>query len=96
MFGAKKRISFEEFSRINHEVTSEMFLSIMILLQSQMPCSENFYRYKKNYEKYVGPQTPKSQENSPKGGKIESDKPKTIASPRLMSKLSPINSLATK
>jgi len=96
VFGAKKRISFEEFQRINYEVTSEMFLCIMILLQSQMPCSENFYRYKKNYEKYVGqnPST-KSAENSPKN-KIESEQPKLIASPKMMSKLSPINSLANK
>jgi uncharacterized C2H2 Zn-finger protein len=39
----------------------------MILLQSSLPCSENFYRYKKNYEKFVN-KGPKSQESSPKSG----------------------------
>jgi len=27
------------------ENTSEMFLSVMILLQNSLPCTENFYRY---------------------------------------------------
>jgi len=30
-----------------------MFLSVMLLLQSSLPCSENFNRYKRNYEKYL-------------------------------------------
>ena len=44
-FGSKRRINLEEFKRINTEVTSEMFLSILILLQNSLPCTENFYRY---------------------------------------------------
>ena len=32
VFGKKKRISFDEFKRINAEESSEMFLAIMILL----------------------------------------------------------------
>jgi len=64
----------------------------MILLQSALPCSENYYRYKKNYEKYMGQN--KSQENSPKEKLDSADQSKTIASPRLMSKLSPITSMA--
>jgi len=35
-------------------MSSEMFLSILTLLQTNMPCSVNYYRYKNNYEKYVG------------------------------------------
>ena len=31
-----------------------MFLSILTLLQTNLPCSVNYYRYKNNYEKYVG------------------------------------------
>ena len=53
VFGAKRRINLDEFKRINMEVTSEMFLSIMILLQNSLPCTENFYRYQKNFEKYI-------------------------------------------
>lgn len=53
VFGTKKRLSFEQFQEINTNVSSEMFLSIMLLLQSSIPCSENFNRYKRNYEKYL-------------------------------------------
>ena len=68
-------------------MSSEMFLSIMTLLQNNLPCSVNYYRYKQNYEKYVG------EESGTKdgSGQEESVTYKTIASPRLMSKLSPIS-----
>jgi hypothetical protein len=56
-----------------------MFLSIMTLLQNKLPASTNFYRYKKNFEKFGVPE-----------GEEGKDKIKTIASPRMMSKLSPI------
>ena len=52
-----------------------------------MPCSVNYYRYKNNYEKYVGEETKEGDEK--KDG--EEDVIKTIASPRLMSKLSPVS-----
>ena len=50
-----------------------------------MPCSVNYYRYKNNYEKYVG--------DDGKGTEADKgeDVVKSIASPRLMSKLSPIS-----
>ena len=53
VFGQKRRINLEEFMRINIENTSEMFLSILILLQNSLPCTENFYRYQKNFERYI-------------------------------------------
>lgn len=62
-----------------------MFLSILTLLQTNMPCSVNYYRYKNNYEKYVGDE---AKGDAQKEGE---DVVKTIASPRLMSKLSPIS-----
>ena len=84
VFGDKKRINYEDYVKINQEMSSEMFLSILTLFQTNLPCSVNYYRYKNNYEKYVGEE------------KKDGDKPeqqavvKTIASPRLMSKLSPV------
>lgn len=45
VFGDKKRMSFDDYVKVIQEVTSEMFLSIMILLQTKLPCSQNFYRY---------------------------------------------------
>jgi hypothetical protein len=72
------------------DVTSEMFLSIMILLQNSLPCTENFYRYQKNFEKYISTED---------GGEAGAARPgsggqvNTIASPRMMSN-SPLASLA--
>ena len=92
VFGSKKRIDLEEYKRINMEVTSEMFLSVLILLQNSLPCTENFYRYQKNFEKYISPDgaatTGEASTNSNTEGKV-----KTIASPRIMSN-SPLASLA--
>lgn len=49
----------------------------MLLFQSSLPCSENFYRYKKNYEKFLDG-GPKSSGTSPKasmdGSKSDEDK----------------------
>lgn len=59
----------------------------MLVLQSSIPCSENFNRYKRNYEKYLT-SNPDSK-----------DKPRSevevrmIASPRLMSKLKPFDGM---
>lgn len=86
MFGDKKRINYEDYVKINQEMTSEMFLSILTLLQTNLPCSTNYYRYKNNYEKYVGDDN-KDGNKGDAGGVV-----KTIASPRLMSKLSPVAS----
>lgn len=63
-----------------------MFLSILTLLQSKLPCSVNYYRYKNNYEKYVGDGGDEQKPNAPKQGDVI----KTIASPVLMKKLSPV------
>ena len=88
VFGDKKRINYEDYVKINQEVSSELFLSILILFQTNSPCSVNYYRYKNNYEKYV---------DVSKDGKSE-DQPviKTIASPRIMSKLSPVQMLVNQ
>jgi len=67
-------------------MTSEMFLSLLTLLQTNLPCSVNYYRYKNNYEKYVG-------DDLKDGAERPKEVIKTIASPRLMSKLSPIANL---
>lgn len=95
VFGTKKRIDLEEFKRINMEVTSEMFLSVLILLQNSLPCTENFYRYQKNFEKYVSPDAAGTEDgNGEAGGEAGAGgKVKTIASPRMMSN-SPLASLA--
>ena len=87
VFGDKKRINYEDYVKINQEISSEMFLSILILFQTNLPCSVNYYRYKNNYEKYV------DVSGDGKGGEKNEGVVKTIASPRLMSKLSPVANL---
>ncbi len=87
VFVDKKRLNYDDYVHVNQELSSEMFLSIISLLQTNLPCSVNFYRYKNNYEKYVGEEGKKSEEK---------EVIKTIASPRLMSKLSPVANLVSK
>jgi len=72
------------------DVTSEMFLSLLILLQNSLPCTENFYRYQKNFEKYITQEGADNPKATPGGldGQV-----RTIASPRMMSN-SPLASLA--
>jgi len=63
-----------------------MFLSLLTLLQTNLPCSVNYYRYKNNYEKVVG----EEQKDDGPGANQTEDVVKSIASPRLMKKLSPV------
>lgn len=53
IFDKKDKLDLEEFSRVITEVSSELFLSVMIVLQTYMPCSENINRYKTRYHKYI-------------------------------------------
>lgn len=76
-----KLISYEDFVNINENVTSEMFLSLITLLQTNLPCAKNFFRYKANYESVVTDDNCKPGEGTTK----------KIASPRVMTKLSPVS-----
>ena len=60
-FGEKSKVNFKEFQKINEEISSDMLLSILNLFREKLPCSENFWRYKRNYELHM-------QNSSPKGG----------------------------
>lgn len=88
VFGDKKRINYEDYVKINQNISSELFLSIMILFQTKLPCSVNYFRYKNNYEKYVDV----SKDNKEGSETVV----KTIASPRIMSKLSPVAQLVNQ
>lgn len=83
-FGDKKRINYDDYVKLNQDVSSEMFLSILTLLQTNIPCSVNFYRYKNNYEKYLDDGT----------GNNANVTVKQLSSPRFMKRLSPIQNLA--
>lgn len=52
-FGAREKINVEEFSSISEDSTSDMVLSVLNLLRERLPCSENYWRYKRNYEMHM-------------------------------------------
>lgn len=52
-FGDKVKINFKEFSKINEEIASDTLLSVLNLFRQKLPCSENFWRYKRNYELHM-------------------------------------------
>ena len=52
-FGDKVKINFKEFLNINEEIASDMLLSVLNIFREKLPCSENFWRYKRNYELHM-------------------------------------------
>lgn len=62
-FADKEKINIKEFSKINEEIASDMLLSVLNLFREKLPCSENFWRYKRNYELHIQGQAI----SSPKG-----------------------------
>ena len=52
-FGENDTINFEEFSLISEQKTSDMVLSVLSLLRERLPCSQNYWRYKRNYEMHM-------------------------------------------
>ena len=59
-FGDKDKINIKEFSKINEEIASDMILSVLNLFREKLPCSENFWRYKRNYELVLQSKSPKN------------------------------------
>lgn len=49
IFGAKQSLNFDDYSKINSNVTSEMFTSMMRVLHEILPCSRNFFSMKRKY-----------------------------------------------
>jgi len=49
----KEGIDYKEYSRIIEKVTSEMFYSIVSILYDRLPCSQNFFRLKNKYRKFM-------------------------------------------
>ena len=49
-FLQKEKISLADFQKITEEISSDMFLSMLSLFRERLPCSENYWRYKRNYE----------------------------------------------
>ena len=51
VFSSGGSIDFAEFSRFNTENSSEMLFSVMNVLHERIPCSEFYYREKKEFKK---------------------------------------------
>ena len=49
-FGEKEKVSLEDFQYITEHITSDMVLSVLSIFRERLPCSENYWRYKRNYE----------------------------------------------
>ncbi|CDW90010.1 myosin light chain kinase [Stylonychia lemnae] len=65
-------------------------LQIMSVLQDCLPCSDNFFRFQGNYDKFM--QKKARETNSP----ISYSPPRQLASPKQIGRLSPINNLLNK
>lgn len=65
----------------------------MTLIQEKLPCSENFFRFQKNYDKLAAENGAK--QASPKAGAANAS-PRQIASPKFLTSLSPVNSYLTR
>ena len=68
-FGDKTKVNLEEFSSISEKQTSDMVLAVLSLLRERLPCSENYWRYKRNYEMHMRLMSGDSQ-SSPNNGSM--------------------------
>jgi len=52
-FGEKEKLNLQDFKEITENVTSDMVLSVLSIFRERLPCSENYWRYKNNYELHM-------------------------------------------
>ena len=63
-FGEQTKISFKDFLKINEEIASDSLLSVLNIFREKLPCSENFWRYKRNYELHMQSQQEEKKDGS--------------------------------
>lgn len=49
MFGKKEKLNYEEFKKFNTNESSETILCVLKSLKTHIPCTDNFYKYLKDY-----------------------------------------------
>jgi len=49
-FDGKEKINLQEFQGIIEHKASDMLLTVLNVLRTKLPCSENFYHYQKDFE----------------------------------------------
>lgn len=52
-FEGKSRIDPAQFLKMNEEISSDTLLAVLGLFRERLPCSENFWRYKRNYDLHM-------------------------------------------
>ena len=52
-FEGKQRIDPAGFRKMNEEISSDTVLSVLGLFRERLPCSDNFWRYKRNYDLHM-------------------------------------------
>ena len=52
-FEGKQRIDPAGFRKMNEEISSDTVLAVLGLFRERLPCSENFWRYKRNYDLHM-------------------------------------------
>ena len=73
MFKSKNKMNYEEFKEFNTNESSETILCVLKSLKQQIPCTDNFYKYLKDYRKDI-----KTKSASPPGSMTSSP----IANPK--------------
>ena len=53
-FKERESINLQEFIEITENVSSDMVLSVLSLMRERLPCSDNYWRYRRNFELHVG------------------------------------------
>jgi hypothetical protein len=53
-------INFEQFKNVNEEISSDTLLAVLNLLREKLPCSESFWRYKRNYDLHMAEEAKKN------------------------------------
>jgi len=52
-FGGLHHIDQNQFKKINEDISSDTVLAVLGLFRERLPCSENFWRYKRNYDLHM-------------------------------------------
>ena len=69
-FGGQTNIDQTQFKKINEDISSDTVLAVLGLFRERLPCSENFWRYKRNYDLHM-----KSMNTNNAGASNDSSKP---------------------
>lgn len=52
-FDGRPTIDIKDFMKITEDVSSDMALAVMSLIRERLPCSENYWRYRRNFELHL-------------------------------------------